>query len=270
LSFWNGATVLVNRKSRKEPITIDNPFVAVTGCLPPEVLGELADERGREDGFVHRILFACPAPRDLVWTEANIPPTIREHYATVVEQLQALQWVTEDPEGCAPHVIPLTPAGKAVFVEWATTHYAELNAPDLLPQLRGPWAKLEGYCARLALVLQMTRLACGEAQGEAIDDTSVLRAAALIDYFKSHARLVYAQLHASPEAKRLEAARHWMSRHGGEATLRDLYRYKVAGCTTPQDAETLLEALVSHGYGSVVEEAPPSGGHHRKVFRLQT
>ena len=35
LSFWNGATVLVNRKSRKEPLTIDNPFVSVTGCLPP-------------------------------------------------------------------------------------------------------------------------------------------------------------------------------------------------------------------------------------------
>jgi len=91
----------------------------------------------------------------------------------------------------------------------------------------------------------------------------------LIDYFKGHARLVYAQLHASPEEKRLEAARHWIRRHSGEATLRDFYRHKVAGCTTVQEAETLLDALVSHGYGSIVDEVPPTGGPRRKVFRVQ-
>src|SRR5262249_26989434 len=50
LSFWAGAAVLLNRKGRKEPLYLTNPFVAVTGCLPPEVLAELADDRGREDG----------------------------------------------------------------------------------------------------------------------------------------------------------------------------------------------------------------------------
>ena len=107
LSFWNGATVLVNRKSRKEPLTIDNPLCRSPAVFPPEVLGELADERGREDGFVHRILFACPAPCDLVWTEASIPNTIQEKYATVVEQLQALPWAADAPETCAPRIVPL-------------------------------------------------------------------------------------------------------------------------------------------------------------------
>ena len=184
LSFWNGATVLVNRKSRKEPITIDNPFVAVTGCLPPKVLGELADERGREDGFVHRILFAFPSLRDMVWTEEHIPPAIQDQYAAVVEKLQALQWAVEDAEACAPRVLPLTSAGKAAWVEWVTSHYAELNVPDLPPQLRGPWAKLEGYCGRLALVLHLARVACKEVNGEAIDDTSVLGSGGLDRLFQ--------------------------------------------------------------------------------------
>ena len=70
LSFWNGATTVVNRKSRKEPIVLRDPFVCVAGCMPPDVLGDLADEAGREDGFVHRILFVYPDVQALTWTDA--------------------------------------------------------------------------------------------------------------------------------------------------------------------------------------------------------
>ena len=37
---------------RKKPIVLDNPFVCVVDCLPPEVLPELSDEHRREDGFI--------------------------------------------------------------------------------------------------------------------------------------------------------------------------------------------------------------------------
>jgi hypothetical protein len=59
---WNGAPILVNRKTRQEPIVLDNPFVNVAGCLPPDLLGQLTDAGGREDGFAHRLLFAFPDP----------------------------------------------------------------------------------------------------------------------------------------------------------------------------------------------------------------
>lgn len=72
LSFWNGSPVIVNRKNRKEPIILDNPFVGVVGCLPPDVLGDLADERGREDGFIHRLLFSYPDPIPPEWVEDEI------------------------------------------------------------------------------------------------------------------------------------------------------------------------------------------------------
>jgi len=54
--------VQVHRKTRKELIVLDNPLVGVAGPLPPDIVGVLADERGREDGFVHQLLFACPDP----------------------------------------------------------------------------------------------------------------------------------------------------------------------------------------------------------------
>ncbi|MBM3224376.1 MAG: DUF3987 domain-containing protein [Candidatus Tectomicrobia bacterium] len=75
LSFWNGATTLVSRKSRPEPIVLRAPFVAVAGCMPPEVLEDLVDESGREDGFVHRILFTYPEVQALTWTDVSFPGT---------------------------------------------------------------------------------------------------------------------------------------------------------------------------------------------------
>ena len=69
---------------------LDNPLVGVAGCLPPDMLGLLADERGREDGFVHRLLFACPDPVALQWTEAVVSDAALEGYCQVVDGLWAL------------------------------------------------------------------------------------------------------------------------------------------------------------------------------------
>src|SRR5262249_45778430 len=32
LSFWSGSQVIINRKYRKDPVVLPNPFVSVTGC----------------------------------------------------------------------------------------------------------------------------------------------------------------------------------------------------------------------------------------------
>jgi Protein of unknown function (DUF3987) len=264
LSFWNGAQVVVNRKSRKGALLLNDPFVCVAGCLPPDVLADLGDEQGREDGFVHRILFAYSDAQTPRWTEQNIPQDVQADYAKVV---QALRQLTA-PEDTPAHVVHMTSEARAAFVEWVASHYQELAAGDLLPALRGPWAKLEGYCARFALILHLAARVCGEEGVDVeIDARSILGAAALVDYFKSHAAVVYGRLHASPNARRVEMARAWIARHGGEVTLRDLYRYKVAGCETPRLAAELLDLLVEHGVGSLAEESPAGGGRRRIVFR---
>src|SRR5262249_26299290 len=72
LSFWNRAQVVVNRKGRKGPIVLEIPFAWVAGCSPPDVLRELSDERGQEDGFLHRLLFSFPDPLPLQWTEEEL------------------------------------------------------------------------------------------------------------------------------------------------------------------------------------------------------
>ena len=256
LSFWNGAPILVNRKTRKEPIVLDNPFVGVAGCLPPDMLGELTDERGREDGFVHRILFAFPDPFAMHWTEAMITETTLEGYCHIFERLWALQGVSPQE----PRSVTFTRAGRRTFVEFAHALYGELGASDFPETLRGPFAKLEGYGARLALLLQLCRWACGEAHSEGVDEGSVLGAAALVHYFKSHAQRVYARLHTTPTEQRVARALHWFDAHGArEYRMRELLRAKVGGCTSRQEMELLLGDLVDRGFGHVQDRQTVNG-----------
>jgi hypothetical protein len=128
LSFWNGATVIVNRVSRQGPIVLDNPFVSVTGCLPPDVLGELADERGREDGFIHRILFAFPNPIPLAWTDAALSLGTQQDYTLVFTALWGLQPATLSGESQVPAVVQFTSEGRTAFVTWINTHYTEMGS----------------------------------------------------------------------------------------------------------------------------------------------
>jgi hypothetical protein len=254
LRFWSGASIVVNRKHLKAPLHIDNPFVSVTGCVPPDVLADLNDERGRDDGFVHRILFAFPDPRPIEVSQTWVTDETRGAYAALLATL----W-SYDPR--APVTRHFSAAGAREWTAWLQSHYDELNGMDLEENLRGPWGKMQGYCARLALILHECGLACDPKKSQAITAETIAAAAALIEYFKSHARRVYARLHNSPLDQRLERALRWLAKRGGTATYRDLLTAKVGNVHSAAEAEALAQSLHGRGLVTLTTEYPPSGGH---------
>jgi hypothetical protein len=261
LSFWNGAPVIVNRKNRREPTMLSNPMVCVTGCLPPDVLSDLTDEQGREDGFVHRILFAWPDPVTLEYTDACVSDEAIQGYTDVIEKLLVLGSESANTDA----VVTFTPSAHETFRALVEELYQVLNAPDCAPHLRGPIAKLEGYAARLALILQLTRKAAGETGEETIEQTSVDGAAKLVRYFLSHARRVYAQLRTTPEDKQVVAVMQWIRAHGTSTTARELLTNHVAGVKSASEAKVLLTKLHDRGYGRVKD-----GPGNRVLFSLHT
>jgi hypothetical protein len=251
LSLWNGAPVAVDRKSQKAPILLHNPCCSVIGGLPPDVLGDLSDERGRQDGFIHRVLFSYPNDVRITWTDTTVSQEAENGYEEVVDRLRGLKHFDHN----TPKPLTMTPEAHRLFVEFANELYAELADPDLPPHLRGPWLKMEGMCARLALILQLTHWAAGETERENIEPTSVIGAVALITYFQSHARRVYSSLACTPADKKVEQAIAWVQSHGGSASVRDVVRYKVAGVKSATEAKALLRDLEDREFGKVTEEA---------------
>jgi hypothetical protein len=260
LSLWNGAPVAVDRKSQSGPLLLHNPCCNVIGGLPPDVLGDLSDGRGRQDGFIHRVLFSYPDDVRITWTDMAVSEAAEHGYEDVIDRLRELKPFDHD----TPKRLTMTPEARRLFIEFANDLYAELADPDLPPHLRGPWLKMEGLCARLALVLQLARWAAGETERETIEPNSVIGAIALIKYFQSHARRVYSSLACTPIDKKVEQAIAWIQSHGGTASVRDVVRYKVAGVKSATEAKALLRDLEDRGFGEVTEEAKG-----RILFTLQ-
>jgi hypothetical protein len=259
LSFWNGASVVINRKGRPDPLALSNPFVCVTGGLTPDCLGDLADVRGREDGFLPRILLAYPDPVSLTYTHATVTPAAQRAYEDLIKKLLALG--TENPGRTT--VTTLTTEGRAALITFFNELYARCNSADCPAYLRYVIAKLEAYTGRLALILQLCRSAAGDSRTDNIEAESVWGAAQLVRYFLSHAERIYPRLRTTEEDKQVEAAVRWIEAHGRTTTARAVLTYKVAGLKSASEAKTLLRRLEDRGFGTMNEQ-----GNHRISFTL--
>ena len=192
LSAWSNSYVSVDRKSRMEPTMLQRPFVGLFGSIQPAILTELGGNR--DDGLLDRFLFAYPEPVLSRWTDDEVTEEAEEGYRRLYDKLRNL-WMLKDEYGDpAPEHIPLSPDAKEVFIELLNEHWRERNAPGFPSRLKGPWAKLEAYLARLCLILALYRIVEDEAP-ERIESVDVLKAKILFDYFKNQARRVYVGLH---------------------------------------------------------------------------
>jgi hypothetical protein len=243
LSYWSSQMVSVNRKSQDTPTIIENPFVAVTGCLPPDIVGELAHRHGHEDGFMNRILPSYPDSVQVRWTGKEVTDRTTRAYINAINRLWDL------PGG--PEVLTMDPDAKERFKSWYDQHHTAMEHPEFQTDLRGAYAKFDGYCARFSLIFQLIWHVCGDGRGDIIEEVNVGRAILLIDYFKSHISRTSSRLNASSTDTAAETALKWLQKHGGTAVVRDILTGRVAGCQNRADVERLFADLEARGYGSI-------------------
>ena len=194
MSAFSGMTIRIDRKANQngKPIRIPSPFLCVCGGLVPDQLDTLADDDGRADGFIDRILFSYPDPRPVgKWNESVISPEAREGWKSVVEKLMSLAFAPDCAGRESAIMLPMTTQAKDVWREFFDAWELEMSVRG---SLAGTWSKLKGYCARLALILQLLRWACGEASEDEVDEVSVRGAVTLTQYFASHAERVRAAM----------------------------------------------------------------------------
>jgi len=253
LSFWSGKTEIINRKGHP-PIHVNNPFVCVTGCIQPEMLGELIDRQGREDGFIHRVLVTYPdyEPLPTYKTEddyfkTEVDAKTMKAYAEVIRKLWGKRLDTFD---FCQQTLTFNASGKRAWVDWINAHYSEMNAMTDADSLRGVWAKMDGYCARLSLIIHRCRYVTNETRSRNVDKESIIRAGRLVDYFKGHARRAYHQMKKEVGLSRLDNAIRWIqSNTEGTVTARQLLRSGLPGLRTNKDAKQLMTDLAEAGHG---------------------
>ena len=148
-------------------------------------------------------------------------------------------------------MVRFTAKARELWVDWVNNHYKEQNASGFPEVLRGPWAKLEAYCARFALIFQMTRYASGCACASEIDESSLLKAITLVDYFKSHTERAYRYLRSNSDDRLIIDVLAHIYKTGGKISARDLQRKRFQGIKTADQAKAFLSKLADQGYGSI-------------------
>ena len=273
LSALFGKPVQVDRKGNPdlEPLRIKHPFLGLIGNVPPDMVGELSDHKGRADGFQERILFAYPDPPPRpYWNDEGIPDEVGAEWAEIIHRLRAR------PMDCSegrshPHVVHFTPPAHAAWVAWYNTHVDEVNEPDYDRSELAVEGKLCDFAGRFALILHLLELAADPTRGECEPLPPVTRAAvegavALWDYFRASHRRVRWHMEGgigNPVAREVVA---WIRRNRLDTfTIKDLTDNLRWLPTRPGEPDSALDWLEGR---SIIRRSPepkrPEGTRGRK------
>ena len=272
LSCWSGQSAIVDRKSKSEPTMIPRPFLNVLGGIQPDLLQVLIDSEGRSDGFMDRIIFSFPEPiPSQLWTEQAVDVQIEQGWFDTVNRLFDLEMdYCDDEDVYGPRIVRMTVSAKDTWQEWYNDHVVEMDSDDLPSLLKGPWSKLKSYCLRFILIVHLMRATTDtDIDPEYADDTSVQRAADLMQYFKSHIRKVYTSLQRDDDDRKVELVVNWLRKQGGECTCRTLQRAGVARIKKASEAKEMMRNLADRGLGSLADRpTPQSKGKAVTYFTL--
>lgn len=246
LSIWSGQQIVCNRKGDPEPTIINNPFVAITGGIQPDALKDIVGTR--EDGLSARFLYSFPNPiENREWTEDVVEQS--PFYRSLCDQLYEME-PKEEP-------VMFGEGAKRVWIEWVNAHRLETPPDYLLPT----WAKAEGYCLRLTLIVYLVRRLCNKTKSASIDSESIEGGIKLIEYYKCHAHRAYSEAAQPTNNHQVDRTLHWIRKQGGKATAR---LAAVNGFTkNSAEAKELYTCLDEEGYGTVT-----SGKQGSVIFTL--
>jgi hypothetical protein len=231
LSAWCVEPILIDRaKHMKEPIAVPHPFLTVVGGLTPDMLSSLPEGRGRDDGFLARLLLVYPDRVPRGYSEEGVPEAVAQGWSNLVRTLWRLPMRILEGKP-VPWVVTMTPEAQTEWAGWCRTHRAEQDSDTFPRSLEGCWGKLESYAARHALILHLMELAtdpsrCCDALPE-LPRQVVANAARLIAYLKTHLLRVRASIggksdHGSDD---VQALIRWIDRNDrAEFSTRDIDR----------------------------------------------
>lgn len=255
LGMWSRVALKVDRKGAP-PLFVPHPCLSVTGGIQPDMLSELIDSNGREDGFIDRILLAYPAEVEDHWTEDEVSLEA----LTAVEGVFDVLYELPNALGTDDGVVRLTDEARAFWRTWYEDHAREMRAPDFRLSLRGAWSKMPSQLLRLALILHTV----SRPDSLLMELAPLEDGATLIRYFKSHAVRVYGSLgeHRRDMGSTILDA---IEANDGQITMSELLHNVFQRHQRASRIRDELSALVAKGVLRY-EKQPGTGGRPREVW----
>lgn len=269
LELHRAGTLLVDRKSGvPRTIFVPNAAVSVTGGIQPQILRDSLGREHFENGLAARMLLAMPPRTAKHWNETDIDLDVAEEVEAVFTALLRMQ-MDIDPDGTlGPRAIPLMPEAMDAWVDFYEEH-ARQQADIAAGDLAAAFSKLEGYAARLALVVHCIRAADGDSSllsADYIDAESIQRAVQIVRWFCGETQRIYAMFAENEQEAEQRGLLELIRSRGGRITVRELMQASRTYRTGASVAKFALEELEQMGWGRWQKQ--DTGGRPSEIFEL--
>lgn len=207
LSTWSGKSAKISR-TNSETMFIPHPYISVIGGVQPGKLTTLASNDMKSSGFFARILFAYPDDMEKPEESDKQPSNfVFELYQGIINFLHNLPNDFEEPENSLEYTkvnrieVPLSAGAFASYVDFLNDYTKQMNDTED-EDVKSTLGKLQQYCLRIALILEMLDLACNQAETSEdyvkgfgtvdlkymnaleIQEDTICKAVEIIQYFK--------------------------------------------------------------------------------------
>lgn len=190
LTAFSGKPLDVSRCSIPIPIHIEHPFINLVGTMQTTRVHELVDKGYKDNGLLDRIIFVYPSSQEISdWQiDEDEASSTFDQYTTMWEEV--INKIIDLPmsisiDGTLQNILNFSPEASAHFTEWRNASIRAINQIKDDGLIDSRVMKAPMITARLALVIQILRWACGEAHKDFVDMDSIKSAISLSSYFES-------------------------------------------------------------------------------------
>ena len=183
LTAFSGGQLNVIRRSSDTPIFIKMPCINIIGTTQTALLSQLSD-KWMNNGFLDRVIFIHPQ-------DSTIAPWVEEDETTLEQSAKAqkdweaiINMIYKIKQDNQQVVLSFTPDAKTRFFAWQNSIISSVNAINDETKVETREMKRCLITAKLALIIQILRHVCGEADKDAVDIVSVESAILANEYYE--------------------------------------------------------------------------------------
>lgn len=191
LTAFSGKPLDVSRCSMPIPIHIERPFINIVGTMQTTRVHELVDKGYKDNGLLDRIIFVYPSSQEISdWPidEDSTASSFEKYSALwedIINRICEICFITDENNDYAlQNVLNFSPEAGAYFTDWRNGLIHKVNQIKDDGLVDSRVMKIPMITARLALVFQILRWACGEVHKDFVDIDSIKSAIRLSSYFE--------------------------------------------------------------------------------------
>lgn len=273
-SCYSGSMMKITRASIPIPIVIEHPCINIIGTTQTRRMHEMINKGFEDSGFLDRMMFTYPRNQKIspwLLTDEDSSKLVnksKEKWNGIVKNVFSIPFEKDEKTGdFTPKVLLMDKEAMTYFYTWRNNNAEISNANQDTMEENNREPKVVTNVARLALVIQVMRWACGESHINYVDITSVKSAILLNAYFEDCLQNIKTFMRqveygtSTPEYDVLGSLKDEFTTQEAITTIRKCFN--IQGRSAYMQLSLMIKnkliEKISHGrYKKVVTEKPPN------------